>query len=56
MAHSCPECGQVCYCNGDIDDCLNDFDEDVEKCTHWRQCEREDYDDDYEDDEYDEED
>ena len=21
MAHSCPECGQVCYCGGDIDDC-----------------------------------
>jgi len=18
--HSCPECGQACYCNGDIDD------------------------------------
>jgi len=21
MAHDCPECGQACYCNGDIDDC-----------------------------------
>lgn len=20
MAHSCPECGQTCYCGGDIDD------------------------------------
>lgn len=19
--HACPECGQACYCNGDIDDC-----------------------------------
>lgn len=22
MAHSCPECGSACYCNGDIDDIL----------------------------------
>ncbi len=34
MAHTCPECGQACYCNGDIDDCLNDFEEDVMNCTH----------------------
>ena len=34
MAHSCPECHQVCYCNGDIDDCLFDFEEDVQGCTH----------------------
>ena len=20
MAHECPECGQMCYCHGDIDD------------------------------------
>ena len=19
--HSCPDCGQACYCHGDIDDC-----------------------------------
>jgi hypothetical protein len=19
--HSCPGCGQACYCNGDVDDC-----------------------------------
>jgi hypothetical protein len=19
--HTCPECGQACYCHGDIDDC-----------------------------------
>jgi hypothetical protein len=19
--HSCPDCGQACYCNGDFDDC-----------------------------------
>lgn len=34
MAHSCPECGQTCYCGSDIDDCLFDFDEDVEACMH----------------------
>ena len=34
MAHECPECGQICYCGGDIDDCLNNFDEDVMRCTH----------------------
>ena len=21
MAHSCPECSEVCFCGGDIDDC-----------------------------------
>ena len=20
--HSCPRCGQACYCHGDIDDCM----------------------------------
>jgi hypothetical protein len=34
MAHSCPECGQCCYCGGDIDDCLFDFPDCVERCTH----------------------
>lgn len=34
MAHSCPECGQCCYCGSDIDDCLFDFDDDVAACTH----------------------
>jgi hypothetical protein len=29
MAHSCPECGEACYCGDDIDDCLFDRDEDV---------------------------
>jgi hypothetical protein len=34
MGHSCPECGQACYCGGDIDDT---FDVDLtaeENCTH----------------------
>jgi hypothetical protein len=32
MAHSCPTCGQACYCdledhdNGDVDDCVHDCD------------------------------
>lgn len=34
MAHTCPTCGQWCYCNGDVDDCCNDFDDDVEACMH----------------------
>jgi len=41
MAHTCPECGQQCYCNGDIDDCCNDFEKDVIKCTHYLECEQE---------------
>ncbi len=20
--HDCPDCGQACYCHGDIDDCV----------------------------------
>jgi hypothetical protein len=47
MAHSCPECGSTCYCGGDIDDCLFDFEEDVISCTHWKQCDREELDDDW---------
>jgi len=30
MAHSCPECGQTCYCGGDIDDI--DFGETFSGC------------------------
>jgi hypothetical protein len=34
MAHSCPECGSICYCGGDIDDiCFDDTDE-QNRCTH----------------------
>jgi hypothetical protein len=39
MAHTCPECGQVCYCGGDIDDCCFDFEENVIRCTHYLECE-----------------
>lgn len=41
MAHECPECGQTCFCNGDIDDCCFNFEEDVMKCNHFEQCEQE---------------
>ena len=34
MAHSCPECGQICYCGGDIDDCVFDGTSDQDRCTH----------------------
>ena len=38
MAHSCPECGQMCHCGGDIDDI--DFGEDsaqADRCIHSEQ-------------------
>ena len=41
MAHECPECGQTCYCNGDIDDCCFNFEDAVMRCDHWKQCEQE---------------
>ena len=47
MAHECPECGQMCYCNGDIDDCCNNFEKDVINCTH---CPPEGRDDDHDED------
>jgi len=34
--HECPDCGQACYCGGDIDDCL--VYSYVPDCTHWREC------------------
>lgn len=34
MAHSCPDCGLLCHCGSDIDDCLFDFEDDVVACTH----------------------
>lgn len=46
MAHECPICGSVCFCQGDIDDlCLNDND----ACEHWRECDSEEDDDWYDD-------
>lgn len=49
MAHSCPDCGQTCYCGGDIDDIL--MEEGEVCCTHCDDCEENDsY---FEDDDYD---
>lgn len=54
MAHECPECGLMCYCNGDIDDfLLNGTDEEF-GCTHYLRPECDGYigeDDDCEDEE-----
>lgn len=34
MAHECSECGQVCYCGGDIDDCLFNGTPEELHCRH----------------------
>jgi hypothetical protein len=34
MAHSCPDCGLLCYCGGDIDDCEFDGTPEQAKCKH----------------------
>lgn len=48
MSHQCPECYSVCYCNGDIDDCLLNLDADIARCRHcedadWESILDEDY-------------
>ncbi len=30
--HTCPDCGQACYCHGDIDDHENELE--AERCEH----------------------
>jgi hypothetical protein len=40
MAHECPDCGQVCYCGGDLDDCELNLWADQMRCTHYEQCGR----------------
>lgn len=45
MSHECPDCGQICYCDGDIDDCCNNLPRDVDHCKH---CQGEEGDDEYE--------
>ena len=42
MSHECPECGQTCYCNGDIDDCCLNLPMDINKCKHCQICESKD--------------
>lgn len=32
--HTCPECGQACTCNGDIEDCLDICEADSDNCIH----------------------
>lgn len=34
MAHECPDCGFQCHCNGDIDDLLLNYDDDINRCVH----------------------
>lgn len=36
MAHECPDCGELCYC--DMEDCLNNFPDDIDNCTHYEFC------------------
>jgi len=38
MSHECPECGQTCYCNGDVDDCCFNLPRYQMKCVHWKKC------------------
>ena len=43
MAHECPDCGMLCYCNGDIDDMQWDANsQEAFNCKHWKICELED--------------
>ena len=35
MAHDCPDCGQLCYCRGDVDDSLFDDDDSYVNCQHY---------------------
>ena len=37
--HTCPSCGQACYCCGDIED--HDTGDEFD-CDHWLECESED--------------
>ena len=52
MAHSCPDCGQACYCNGDIDDCFFEESEEAMKCTHWKECDPDNFDEQDQDKDY----
>jgi hypothetical protein len=45
--HTCPECGQDCFCHGDIDDCVVETEEySALNCTHYKSedCRGDDYD------------
>lgn len=47
--HTCPDCGQECYCHGDIDDCQVETEEySSMHCTHYKSgecCQDEGYND-----------
>lgn len=45
--HTCPDCGQACYCHGDIED--HDTGED-DQCEHYHECGSDDLFDDEEED------
>ncbi len=51
MAHTCPRCGSLCHCSGDIDDI--DFGEDPNCMKDHNGCESEDDDDDWGDEDLD---
>ena len=39
MSHTCPDCGQDCYCHGDIDDCpVEDENYAYEHCVGCGDC------------------
>lgn len=46
MAHECPECGQACYCGGDIDDIVLTNTVAERNCEHCGVFEDDDEDDD----------
>ena len=50
MAHSCPDCNEVCYCGGDIDDALLEDPQHVQGCTHCSDLPQKEYDGDFDDD------
>jgi len=39
MSHECPECGQVCYCNGDVEDMENQDEDNYVNCKHYKKPE-----------------
>ena len=36
--HECPECGQACYCNGDVEDMFNQEWDNYVNCKHYREA------------------
>ncbi len=48
MAHTCPECGMLCHCGGDIDDLQwGDDSPEAMGCSHWKECEGDEDDEDF---------